>query len=406
MKRITIRAVFWLLLAVGLVLGGIYAFMPKPIEVDIVIVERGELVVTIDEDGKTRIKDRYVVSTPVGGRLMRIKHRPGDPVEEGTTVLASILPSNPTILDARSLAEIDAKVKASEAAVSRTSVRIQYCEAQLELSRKQFDRFSKLFQQSSISKSEFDSAKADLTMKTEDARASKFDRDIANFELDLARAAQVQINADPDQEQQFTIMTPVAGRVLRVFKESSTVVLPGTELLEIGDPRDLEVEVDVLSTDAVRISPGNRVWLEHWGGDHALHGTVRRIEPAAYTRISALGVEEQRVNIMVDFNEPSDQISRLGDGFRVEAKIVIWERKDVLLVPASALFRSGNQWAVFVVSDNTAKLTTIEIGRRNESDAEVIRGLSPDQQVVIHPGDQLVDGAKVVQRPSGEVEDL
>ena len=236
-------------------------------------------------------------------------------------------------------------------------------------------------------------------------RSARYNQEIAKFELDQAGAAlmrSVPNNHDGHEETNgnwnFTIRSPIDGRILRLFQESSAVVASGTSLLELGDPTDLEVEIDVLSRDAVKIAPGAVVLLEHWGGEKTLHGRVRLVEPSAFTKVSTLGVEEQRVNAIVDLLDPPQDRAELGDGFRVEARIIVAEATEVLKTPTSALFRVGDSWAVFRVVDGTARQTLVQLGMQNGLEAEVIEGLSPEDRVVVHPGDDVTDGIAVRAR--------
>jgi HlyD family secretion protein len=232
---------------------------------------------------------------------------------------------------------------------------------------------------------------------SEEYKSAKFAEDIAKYELELAKAALIRTRSN-STDAQFEIRSPITGRVLRVQQESATIVTPGSPLVELGDPRALEIEIDVLSSDAVQVRPGAKVFLEQWGGENALQARVRLVEPSAFTKISALGVEEQRVNVIADFVDPPEARPTLGDQYRVEAKIVTWEKDDVLRVPTSALFRDGDEWSVFVVNDKHARLRTVKIGRRNSRDAEVLEGLTENEQVVLYHSDKLRDGVSVFER--------
>ena len=388
------------------------AFMPQPVPVDVAPVTRGPMRVTVDEDGKTRIKEKYVVSSPLSGRLLRIGLDPGDAVIRDQTPVAILEPRDPDLLDARALAESEARVAAAAAAVDQATPELEAAKARLELAESDLRKTRSLHESGAATDKELDDARLALRVAQEAYNASRFGEEIARFELELAKAA--LITATPSNNGNnseggsgvapsgnFVIRSPSSGRVLRVFQESAAVITAGSPLLEVGDPTDLELEVDVLSSDAVRIAPGADVILEHWGGDQPLHGTVRRVEPAAFTKVSALGVEEQRVNVIIDFAEPPDARQSLGDGFRVEARIVVWEAGDVLKVPTSALFRSGNDWAVFRLGDaGTARLTPIEIGGQTGLDTQVTSGLNEGDNVIVHPSDQISDGTAVRARPS------
>lgn len=397
--KFSLRTLFWIVVGVVIVAAGVMSLMPQPIPVDTDEVTRGPLRVTIDEDGKTRIKERYIVSSPVAGRSMRITLREGDPVIEGETVLVRIQPAKPTLLDARAEAEAEALLEARRAALERAKIALEQARTELNLAETQLGRLRELADKTSVAESELDTAQTDYQLKRDSFRAARFDEDIARFEVKMAEAALTYTSND-DADQQFLIESPITGCVLRVLQESATFLQPGMPLIEIGNPSDLEVEIDVLSTDAVKVTPGDSVILEHWGGEHPLRGTVRLIEPSAYTKISALGVEEQRVNVLVDFEEDQEMLDRLGDGFRVEARIVIWQQDDVLRVPTSALFRQPNgEWGVLVMTEeNVARLQTVTIGQRNSRQAQVLDGLQENQTVIIHPSDNIESGTRVAKR--------
>ncbi len=394
---------FPLMLLAVLVLGALLyvAFRPQPVDVDLAAVTRGELRVTVDEDGKTRIRERYIVSSPLAGRLLRIEMKPGDMVLRGDSLLATMQPRDPELLDARELASSEARVKAQEAALQRAQPVLESARVALEFAESELGRAREIARKKGISDQELDRAESNYRLRSEEFRAAKFSERITEFELELARAALLRTNPENEGKEnnhQFEIHSPINGRVLRVLQESATVVTAGAQLLELGDPSDLEIEVDVLSSDAVKIQPGARVLLEQWGGDQPLEGVVRLVEPSAFTKVSALGVEEQRVNIIVDFVDPPDMRETLGDGFRVEARIVIWEAADVLKIPMSALFRIDEQWAVFVVKGDRARIRRVVIGQQNGLEAQVLTGLEFSEQAVLHPSDKLGDGSKVAAR--------
>lgn len=386
-----------LLLAAGL----IYAFLPRAVPVDVVKVARGPLQVTVNEDGKTRIKERYVVSTPLGGRLLRVELHPGDMVEAGRTLLAAIEPTDPELLDPRTRAQAEARVKTAETTRQQSVPLLERARTSWEFAQTELRRAQRLYEENTLSHQELDNAEQKERTTAEELKSAQFALQIAEYELELARAALLRTDARSREDSdpwQFPILSPICGRVLRVFQESSAVVPPGARLLELGDPADLEVEIDVLSADAVKIKPGAKVFLEHWGGDAPLLGRVRLVEPAGFLKISALGVEEQRVNVMVDFTDPFEKRPSLGDAFRVEARIVIWESTDLPRVPVGALFREGEDWAVFAVADGKAHLQRVKIGQRNDVEAEVTDGLTPGADVIVHPSDRIRDGVRVHAR--------
>jgi HlyD family secretion protein len=386
--------------AVGVV---VYAFWPKPVAVDTADVVRGPLQVSVDEDGKTRIKDRYIVSAPLAGRLTRIQLDAGDSITAGQTLLAVIEPGDPDLLDAREVAQAEAQVKAAEAALAQATPGLEKARAALDFAESEVARVERLATTSALASRELDEAKLLFRTRTEEFKAARFAEEIARFELAQAQAALLRSRPESEGEAfewRFEIRAPISGQVLRVFQESAAIVQAGAQLIEVGDAGDLEVEIDVLSSDAVKVTPGDTVLLEHWGGDQPLRGVVRVVEPSAFTKLSALGVEEQRVNIIAEFADPPQRRGSLGDAYRVDARIIVWEGENVLQVPTSALFRRGDKWAVFRVENGSAALREIEVGHRNALEAEIVKGLAAGDRVIVYPGDQIKDGTGVVPRPN------
>ena len=399
--KITRRSL--LLAAAGFALLGVlgYAFRPRPSPVDVVRVASGPLRETVDEDGRTRIKERYAISTPLGGQLRRIELHPGDAVKAGVTVLASIDPVAPTLLDARTRAQLEARLRAAEAQADLAGPRVERARATQELAQRDDARITQLADEKAVSRQELDRSREAARVAAEDLKVAEYSRRIAGFELEQARAALLRSTPGPRSDEctgEMKIVTPVDGRVLRVWQEDAAVVAPGTRLLEIGDPSDLEAEIDVLSSDAVRIRRGARVRFEHWGGDAPLEGRVRVIEPAGFLKISALGVEEQRVNVIADLITPPAQRSTLGDAYRLEARIVVWESDQVLKAPVGALFRHQGVWAVFAVRGGRARLTTVEVGHGDGREFELRAGLAAGDEVVVHASDKVSDGVRVTVR--------
>jgi len=398
------------LVIAGLVITGLVkAFAPQPVKVDLAVIELGPMLVSVEEDGMTRIQERFVVAAPLAGRLQRIQLDPGDTLTAGETLLAAIEPLDPTLLDARAAAEAEARLNAADARWNQIREEAVKTDEELRQAKRTHDRIAKLHQRNAVTGQELDESKHAVRQAEQNVKSSNFATKVAEFELELAKAASTRTQeAAPESPQntQFTMISPITGRVLRVFQESSKVVSPGENLIELGDPSDLEIVVDVLSSDAVRInqrlqeegSPPPRVTLEHWGGAEPLHGIVRLVEPSGFTKISALGVEEQRVNVVIDFDEPNELKDALGDGFRVEARIIVWEREDVLIVPTSALFRDEQEWAVFKNVNERAVLQRVTIGQRNGLQAEVLSGLEQGEVVVVHPGDQVEANVLLQQR--------
>ncbi len=378
----------------------VYALWPKPAPVEVAAAARGPMRVTVDEDGNTRIRERYVISAPLAGRLARITLDEGDAVAADETIVAVIEPTDPALLDPRARAEAEARVRAAEAAVDLAGAAIIRSNAALELAQSEVERLEQAAEGGATTAIELDRARAAESIRYEQAREARFAREVAEFELELARAALLRGGEDGSGTAgwRMEIRAPVHGRVLRVLQESAAVVAPGAPLVEIGDPSDIELVVDVLSSDAVAIRPGASASLEQWGGDAPLQGRVRLVEPAAFTKISALGVEEQRVNVIIDFVDPPQDRDGLGDGYRIEARITVWESPSVLAIPTGALFRHAGSWAVFTIDANRAGIRDVEIGHRNGEQAEVLSGLDEGESVVVYPSDRVHDGGRVVPR--------
>ncbi len=396
-----IRRILYLIIALAIVGAIVYALLPRPVPVDLAEVTRGPLTVVVEEEGETRIRERYVVSAPLSGRIRRVDVDPGDPVEGGQTLLAAIDPVEPALLDARALAEAEARVRVARAAQERAGPEVERALAAAEYAELDLRRIREAFERGAATPQEVDLAELTARTRRAELRSAQFDAEVARFEVELAEAALLRTrptSESPGEPQPFEIRSPVDGRVLRVLQESAAVVSPGTPLVEVGDPTDLEIVIDVLSSDAVRIRPGAPITLERWGGSRPLRAAVRVVEPAGFTKISALGVEEQRVNIVADFTSPQEDRAGLGDAYRVEAAIEVWSDDDVLRVPTSALFRHEGQWAVFVADRGRARLRTVTIGERNASHAAVLDGLKEGEQVLIYPSDRVRDGVAVVER--------
>lgn len=389
--------------SIVLALVGLATFLalrPRPILVDVAVVQSGPMQVDVEEDGQTRIRERYVVSTPLTGRLMRVTFDVGDRVVADKTVLARMQATDPTLLDPRAVAQARSRVGAAERKLEAAKTELSRIESMLQFSEKEMGRVRQLLAQNAASDREFSERELEFRQRTEEARAAGFAVDIAEYELELERAA--MLLTDPDQsddgDMELLIKAPIDGRILRIYQESTAVVEVGSPLMEVGDPTDLEVVADVLSRDAVQVSPGNPVRLNRWGGDAPLAGRVRLVEPSGFTKLSALGVEEQRVNVIIDLIDPPEKREQLGDGFRVDCEIIVWDVDDVLQVPTSALFRVDDKWRVFVVEEGAAQLTLVEVGKNNGRDAEVLSGLREGDRVIIHPGDSIDQGVMVTQR--------
>lgn len=399
--KLILRRLFLALLGLGLVALLVYAFLPKPLDVDTAAVTRGLLRVTVDEDGKTRIKERYVVAAPLMGQLARIILKPGDEVETGKTIVAGIEPTDPALLDERARAQAEAQVRSAETRKKKTVPDLARARTTFEFAEKELTRSHRMLLNGSMGQQEYDTVAQRERTAAEDLKSAQFAQQIAEYELELAQAALVRTRTPSlgeEAAQRFDMRSPIRGKVLRVFQESATIVTPGTRLLELGDPTDLEIEIDVLSADAVKIPDRAKVLLEHWGGPAPLEARVRIVEPAGFTKISALGVEEQRVWVIGDFVDPPEKRKTLGDAYRVEARIVIWEQDKVLKVPAGALFRQGAQWAVFLTTNGKATLRPVKVGQTNGLETQVLDGLAEGDRVILHPSDKVKDGVAIQAR--------
>jgi HlyD family secretion protein len=411
--KFSIRKLLLILFGLGIVGFLVYAFLPKPVAVDMAAVQRGALLVTIDEDGKTRIKDKYIISAPLGGNLLRIDLDPGDLVVPGKT-LATIEPTDPSLLDPRERGKIKAEIELAQRTIEQTQKKASGAKDRYIQAKGQFDTAHQLYIGGSYPTEKYNDARHLTNIAEAEWQAAELAIQVAESQLELARAALIRTEPggpSAAKEMQVKVDFRIAEEVvvLRVFQESEAVVTPGTKLLEVGNPFNLEVEVDVLSQDGVRIKQELdkkntvRVFLEEWGGDRPLPGRVRRVEPGGYLKISALGVEEQRVNVIIDFDFPSAEEKRktlaaLGDAYRVVARIVIWEGKDIVKVPAGALFRHEGGWAVFAVADGVATLRPVEVGHTNGLESQILSGLEMAEQVILHPSDQIRDGVQVYGR--------
>jgi len=396
-----IKRLVSLLVLSAVVAAFVYAFRPQPVRVEFEKVIRGPMKVTIDEEGETRIRERFIVSTPVAGRISRIELQPGDRVTAGSTTVATLIASQAVLLDARTRAESEARVTAAESAIGRARANRDRAKEDLDFAETQRTRYTKLVEEGLAPRERRDTAEADVRAKQEMLRVAEFEVRDAERNVDVARASLVQSSEDAGGAgigQVVTIRPPVDGVVLRRLRESEGTVPAGEPLVEIGDTRRIEIVSDLLSADAVRVGVGSRVLIEQWGGGATLEGTVRRVEPSGFTKLSALGVEEQRVNVVIGFDDPA-AAKALGDGYRVEVRIVTWESPDVLKVPTSSLFRRDGVWSVYTSgADGKAVVQHLDIGHRNGLEAEVLSGLAELDQVVVHPSEDVAAGIKIAPR--------
>lgn len=379
-------------LLVALIIIGLW---PHAIPVESAAVTQGPLVVTVDEEGMTRVKSRFLVSAPVAGQVRRIDWKAGAEVVAGKTELAVLETTGADFLDARSQAQAEARVHAAEAAREAAVAQRERAASTAKMFAADFGRAKQLREQTVLSSQEFDTAQMRAETAAQDARAAEFAFKVAEFELQQMRALVTRGQGGAANAEPLVITSPVNGRILRVLQESARVVPAGFSLMEVGDPADLEVRIEVLSRDGVAIRPGARVILEQWGGPEPLTARVRLIEPSAFTKISALGVEEQRVYVVADFVDPIESRSALGDSYRVEARVVTWENPQALRAPAGALFQRQGAWQAFVVEAGRARLRNVTVGKSNGVQAEVLKGLAEGERVIVYPGDKITDGARV-----------
>lgn len=399
LQKLGLRESLWLAAGLLVVVLVVFAILPQPVMVDVGKVVRGPIEKIIHGEGKSRVRENYVVSAPLAGRLLRIESEPGDRVVAGETVVAVIEPQQPTILDVRSEAQAKARVSAAEAARDQAAAELTRQEAELEFAEKELERTRKLAETGTASQRQLDQRERDVRMYRAQLQTARSTLRVAEFELESTRAALI---SPADRRRQdtccFEVLAPASGRVLKLLLESEVVVSAGQPLIELGDLSDLEIVVDLLSVDAVKVSPGDRVYIDNWGGEEVLNGTVRLIEPSGFTKISALGIEEQRVNVIVDLT-PGGPARTLGDGYRVEAYIVIDAREDTLIAPTASLFRENRQWMVYKIEDGRAVKTPVEIGLQEPTETEILSGLAAGDRVVKHAPNELEDGARIKPQP-------
>jgi HlyD family secretion protein len=376
-------------------IGGLLAvaLWPRAALIEMATVTRGPLIVTVDEEGVTRVRERFVVSSPVAGRVLRIELDPGDAVKRGQGVVQLRAEAAP-LLDERARAEAQAAVESAKAVQGRARAEEQRARATVAQLERDLTRVRELAHSRLIAARDLDTQEAQLAVANESLTAATFAVQAATSDLQRAES-RLMPTTTQGSGRVVRISSPVSGVVLKRLRESESIVPAGDPLLEIGDPTRLEIVSDLLSTDAVRVTPGSRAIIEQWGGDSTLDAIVRRVEPAGFTKISAVGVEEQRVNVVLDFVDPTCGRGLLGDAYRVEVRIVVWEAQEVVKVPTSALFRDGEQWAVYRVVEERARRTAVVMGHQNGQEAEITTGLIVGDRVVVHPADTLKDGARV-----------
>jgi HlyD family secretion protein len=393
--RVTIGGVVTVAVLLAFAAGLIWAVWPRPVPIEAATVTRGSFVATVDEDGKTRIRERYVVVAPLAGRLTRISLKAGDRVSADEPI-ATILPSAATLVDPRSPREVAEEIGAAEAGLERAKTNVERGQAQAEQAKTEFERTRTLVERGASTTQALERAELAMRVADRDLRAAEFQYHAAEHQLAQARALLARYhNGSKASSNGWNVTAPIPGVVLKVTQESETPVRPGSPILEIGDPRDLEIVVDVLSTDAVEIRPGAAVTIANWGGEGVLNGRVRRVEPSAFTKISTLGVEEQRVNVLIDLTSPPEVWKNLGDGYQVDARITVFAQDNATIVPAGALFRRSDVWNVFVVENGRAHGREVTLLRRSGRTAAVASGLKPDERVIVYPSDRIADGVRV-----------
>jgi HlyD family secretion protein len=393
-RTVALVAAAILLLALLVVL-----FSPSPQLVDIANAVRGDMTVTVSSEGKTRVKEEYAITAPVGGRLLRVLLKAGDPVIASETLIATIEPPPPQFNDVRSQAEIEAKVHAAESALAQAQVELERTKAQLAFAEADVVRYKDLAARGVTPARSMEqyTLEADVRRKALQIAQRAVDQKTSELQQTAASLMGPGGGHSADQQRPIEVRSPISGRVLNVLQESETVVQPGQVILTMGDPKQIEVMLEMLSEDAVKVHEGDGATLEGWGGS-PLHMRVRRVEPYGYTKISALGIEEQRVHVLLDFTDPTEKWVSLGHGYRVVGKIQIWDGKQVLKLPMGALFRDGARWAVYKVKDDRAHLAHVELGHLNETEAEVLAGVAEGDQVILHPSDRIGDGVPVQSR--------
>lgn len=397
-RGLTRRILIWVLGAglVGLIL---YGLAPKPIEVELGLVKPGPLTVYVMEEGRTRIPNRYVVSAPVSGSMRRVPLKPGDAVKAGETLLTAIEPAMAPLLDVRSKAQAQARVDGATASVARAKEALEMSKTSAKFAQTNWDRVKTNATQGSISASDRDVIERETLMRDREVRSGEFGLQVAEYELAQAKAALLQMDAPSGSTGAVVeIRSPVSGRVLKVQQESATMIAAGAPILEVGDPTDLEIEAEILSRDAVTIKPGDPVSVEQWGGEQPLKARVRLVEPAGFTKISALGVEEQRVIVVSDILATKAEAGSLGDRYRVEVRVAVWHSDNLLLVPSGALYREGSEWKTFLFDNGKAKVVSVQTGHTDGKLTEVIGGLKEGDRVLMHPPDSVKDGVGVKER--------
>lgn len=403
MPRPTPKVVTAASIAAALAIALYVALRPKPISVDIGFVTTGPMRVAVEEEGKTRVRNVYTISAPVAGKLMRIALDAGDEVVKNETVVAIIQPAAPPFLDHRARHEADAQIAAATASVQLAEAEVRQAVSELDFATSELKRSEVLARSQTIPERNLEKARIDVDVRQAALARAKANVEVRQRELETARARLIgpETLTTPSDEASgccINVRSPVSGQLLKRIQSSETVIAPGAPLVEIGNTADMEIVVELLSTDAVKVAENASARIDGWGGQRPLSARLRRIEPAGFTKVSALGIEEQRVRAILDFDAPPDLRRRLGHDFRVFASITTWAADDALRIPLSALFRSGDKWAVFRVDGNRARLAAVEVGHRNSEHAQLAAGLKAGDAIILHPSDRVSDGVRVQAR--------
>ena len=398
-KLLTGPRLIGVVLLLVLALAVALALRSPAVPVELGRVSRGPVTVTVDDLGETRVTNLYVVSAPVTGELLRVGLKPGDRVVARSTLLGRIQPGEPAPIDARTTAQAEANVRALTSQLAAAQARVSEAQAEAALAERELARVAALAPRGFISQATVDRARMTRDRARAASAEARQSAEAARHGLAAARATLIVPGRGPSGRGAVAVTSPVSGYVLRVPQESERIVIAGTPLVEIGDPERLEIVTDLLSADAVRVRPGAPVLIEEWGGERPLHGRVRLVEPLGFLKISALGVEEQRVNVVIDFVEPRQAWARLGHGYRANVRIAVWSTREAVRVPVNALFRSGRQWSVFTIdAEGRARLRRVELGPMNDEAAVVRSGLRTGERVIVHPSDRVREGVKVRER--------
>ena len=395
------RTAFWLIAAMILLAGLYITIREQPYYVDLAVVTRGPLEVSITEEGETRVRDVFELSSPLMGRVLRLEVEAGDDVIAAQTVIAKIEPSDPSLLDLRTEEEAKAAVDASQALLSLARAKLNEAESELEFAFSDLERAQRLDDRRLVSERELDQARKNYKTRAASVKTAQASIKARESELAQAKArlvTPIELQNSAKECKCLWIYAPTTGKILRVLHESEGIVEAGNVLVEIGNIRDLEIVVDFLSVDAVKIKLGRAVEVQYWGGDKYLKGVVRKVEPFGYTKVSSLGIKEQRVDVIIDLVDPIEYWNALGHGYQVKAKVILWKEDKVLKLPITALFSEYENWSVFVVENDRAVLRKIKLGKKNALEAQILSGVEEGEQVILHPNNKINPGTLVAER--------